>query len=755
MAKPENKNNKKFGKLNRIKKERKFESSLSLETKRGILVIILFTLAGLSFLSFFNLAGEAGHLISQVLKIVFGWSYLLFPLVLVILGYLFLNPSKYSLKGINYLGLFLFFLSFNGLLHLTFPLKEAIKMARVGEGGGYLGLSLSYPFQKIMGFWASLVILAALFLISLLLMFNTTLTRLAQSGLIIFWPLKKIIEGLSWIKNLFKRERREEIYETPTSSQTLEETPPQFSSKPVEAVSKESGQLKIYPEPNQSMEVSEGIKKIVEPQVRIRKKVDLPITLLSEKPEKPTSGDIKHNMEVIQKTLENFNIPVEMGEVSIGPTVTQYTLKPAEGIKLSSLTSLHNDLALALAAHPIRIEAPIPGKSLVGIEVPNQKVAVVQLREILDSEEFRKRKSNLMIALGKDVAGRPWLADLDRMPHLLVAGATGSGKSVCLNSIIISLLYENSPEDLKFILVDPKRVELPVYNDIPHLLTPVITDVKKTVNALRWTLMEMDRRYQLLEKHKKRDIHFYNAEIPERLPYIIIVIDELADLMVMAAAEVEAAIIRLAQMARAVGIHLVLATQRPSVDIITGLIKANITSRIAFSVASAIDSRTILDTSGAEKLLGRGDMLYLSAELSRPKRLQGAFVSDGDIRRVVDFLKQSGEKPEYQEEIVQKQVGQISGVEFTDEDGDVLLEEAKQTVMQAGKASASLLQRRLKVGYARAARLLDLLEEQGIIGPADGAKPRDVLIRDDNGVKIEEPEEEQEGEREEEKREEL
>jgi S-DNA-T family DNA segregation ATPase FtsK/SpoIIIE len=721
----------KFENNKRNNKEKR-DPTITSETKRGIFVIILFTLAGISLLSFFNLAGEAGRLIDHGLKIVLGWSYFLFPLILIILGYLFLNSNK-VIKGINYLGLFLCILSFNGLLHLAAPPEEAVKVARLGQGGGYLGLSLGYTFQNIMGFWASLIVLAALLIISLLLMFNTTLSRLAQSGLLIFWPLKKAIEFLGWIKNLFKGGTREEFYQGPSYNEAPEETLPQFSSKSVEIVEEEGGQLK--------MESSSEAKKSAEMPVRIRRKIDLPINLLSAKTEKPTSGDIDRNLEVIQKTLENFNIPVEMGEVSVGPTVTQFTLKPAEGIKLSSITSLHNDLALALAAHPIRIEAPIPGKSLVGIEVPNQKVAVVQLREILDSDEFRKRKTNLMIALGKDVAGKPWLADLDRMPHLLVAGATGSGKSVCLNSIIMSLLYENGPDDLKFIMVDPKRVELPIYNDIPHLLTPVITDVKKTVNALRWALGEMDRRYELLEKHKKRDIHFYNAEMPDKLPYIIIVVDELADLMVTAVQEVEGAIIRLAQMARAVGIHLVLATQRPSVDIITGLIKANITSRIAFSVASAVDSRTILDTSGAEKLLGRGDMLYISAELSRPKRLQGAFVSDADICRVVEFIKQSSEKPEYQEEIVQKQVGQISGIEFSDGDGDLLFEEARETVVRAGKASASLLQRRLKVGYARAARLLDLMEEQGIIGPADGAKPRDILISSEYGDRIDEPEE--------------
>ncbi len=468
-------------------------------------------------------------------------------------------------------------------------------------------------------------------------------------------------------------------------------------------------------------------EEIALPPSRFRtSKIDIPLELLEDSTSKPTSGDIKIQMQIIEKTLANFGIQVEMGEVSVGPTVTQFTFKPAEGIKLSQIVTLHNDLALALAAHPIRIEAPIPGKSLVGIEVPNRKVAVVNLKEVLSSSKFKQRKSSLMIALGKDVAGEIWIADLDKMPHLLVAGATGSGKSVCLNSIIVSLLYQNTPEDLKLILIDPKRVEFTVYNNIPHLLTPVITDVKKTINAFKWAITEMDRRFEMLSSHGKRDIHAYNSETGDKMPYIALIVDELADLMSVAASEVEAAIIRLAQMARAVGIHLILATQRPSVDIITGLIKANITSRIAFSVASVADSRTILDCAGAEKLLGHGDMLYICPEISRPKRLQGAFVSDQEIKRVTDFLRSKGE-PSYLSEVTEVFKITIPGSDFDISD-DELLPEAKNVIFEAGRASASLLQRRLKIGYARAARLLDLLEEQGIIGPADGAKPREILV---------------------------
>jgi S-DNA-T family DNA segregation ATPase FtsK/SpoIIIE len=459
-------------------------------------------------------------------------------------------------------------------------------------------------------------------------------------------------------------------------------------------------------------------------------KIEVPLELLSRRDQKPTSGDIQHNQFVIQRTLETFGIPVEMGEVAVGPTVTQFTLKPSEGVKLAKITALHNDLALALAAHPIRIEAPIPGKSLVGIEVPNQSVATVGLREVFESREWRDHRERLAFGLGRDVSGKPWLADIGRMPHMLVAGATGSGKSVCLNTIVMSLLYTNGPDDLKFIMVDPKRVELQVYNGIPHLVTPVITDVDKTVNALKWALREMDRRFDVLSKFGARDIASYNARSEEKLPYLVVMIDELADLMVTAMQEVEGPIVRLAQMSRAVGIHLVLATQRPSVDVLTGLIKANIPARIAFAVASSTDSRTIIDQVGAEKLLGRGDMLFQTAEMSVPKRLQGAFVADDEIGRVVEFLKSKYEPAEYDASVVERATG--AGTAFSngmaaDEDSDPLIPEAKEEILRAGKASASLLQRRLKVGYARAARLLDLLEQEGFIGPGDGAKPREIL----------------------------
>jgi len=457
--------------------------------------------------------------------------------------------------------------------------------------------------------------------------------------------------------------------------------------------------------------------------------------ILSGADSEPTSGDIQANSNIIKRTLANFGIEVEMGEVNVGPTVTQYTLKPSIGVKLSRITALQNDLALALAARTLRIEAPIPGQSWVGLELPNQSVAMVTLKTILESPEFKSRKNNLSMILGRDVAGSAVISNIAKMPHLMVAGATGSGKTVCINTLITGLLFQNSPEELKFIMVDPKRVELTPYNDIPHLLTPVITDPEKAINALKWAVKEMENRYDLLSKFGCRNIESYNEAVKTRFKeqdpfyYIIIVIDEMADLMATHGREMEAVVVRLAQMARAIGIHLVLSTQRPSVEVITGLIKANVTTRIAFCVASQIDSRTILDASGAEKLLGNGDMLYLSSDANKPKRIQGVFISEDEVRNVVDFIKAQKEgEVEYKNEIVEsKKFSSDPMAENSDVDDD-LYNEALETVRDAGKASASLLQRRLKVGYARAARLLDIMEDKGAIGPNQGAKPREVYL---------------------------
>ncbi|HSX34173.1 MAG TPA: DNA translocase FtsK 4TM domain-containing protein [Candidatus Saccharimonadales bacterium] len=459
------------------------------------------------------------------------------------------------------------------------------------------------------------------------------------------------------------------------------------------------------------------------------------VDLLDQKQEKADAGNVEGNAKTIEETFANFNIDVEMEGANVGPRVTQYTLKPPANVKLTKITALENNLALDLAAHSIRMEAPIPGKRAVGIEVPNVKPAVVRLASIFQAPEWGGIKGPLGFAIGKDIAGKAVVADLAKMPHLLVAGQTGSGKSVMINAILTSLLYRNSPSDLKLILVDPKQVELKPYDDIPHLLTPVITEPEKCISALKWAVAEMERRYKALADVSKRNIAEYNLiKKEEGMPYIVIVIDELADLMMMAARDVEALIVRIAQKARAVGIHLVLATQRPSVDVITGLIKANVPARIAFTVASQVDSRTIIDQMGAEKLLGQGDMLLLTADMPKPKRVQGAFLSDEETVKINDYIRMQ-RPPQYDDEIISQPV-QLNGKGGVVADmgggaggsDDEMFRDAVLCVIEGHKASTSLLQRRLRIGYGRAARLIEEMEEQGIVGPADGARPREVLV---------------------------
>ncbi|MBI4434379.1 DNA translocase FtsK 4TM domain-containing protein, partial [Candidatus Uhrbacteria bacterium] len=652
------------------RRERQHEElvpEISPETRRAIAIVLLFALGVIGVLAFLGIAGNAGTAIANALRALFGLAAFLVPVVLLVLALLFTRPvgeqkqpdgttrmGRPPFSVLQLLGLLLLALSLTGLLHLSGAGADAVpRFARDAgfAGGGYLGLAAATPLARLFGTLASGVILTCLSIIGIFLGFHLSFRQIAAA-----WrTLTGAVASAQLAVRTARYHRQQEATaEEPTfSTRTLTPGDQQPLPPPVSEPEVETSAAA----PGGSFDIRHS--SFVIPRARRKRaRVDLPLDLLSDEVGKPTSGDVRAQQEIIRKTLEHFKIAVEMGEVRVGPTVTQFTLRPAEGVKLSRITGLSSDLALALAAHPIRIEAPIPGRALVGIEVPNQKVAIVRLREVFESDGFKKRSSNLMIALGKDVAGAVWTADVDRMPHLLVAGATGSGKSVLLNAIIVSLLYQNGPDDLRLLLVDPKRVEFPIYNGIPHLLTPVVTDVKKTVHALKWALHEMDRRFELLASAQKRDLTTYNAarRPDDRLPYLVIIIDELADLMVVAAAEVEAAIIRLAQMARAVGIHLIVATQRPSVDVITGLIKANITSRAAFSVASSIDSRTILDQMGAEKLLGRGDMLYTSAELSKPKRLQGAYVSESEVQRIVEHLREANGTVEYSDEVTEQPI---------------------------------------------------------------------------------------------------
>ncbi|MEK7600899.1 MAG: DNA translocase FtsK 4TM domain-containing protein [Patescibacteria group bacterium] len=685
---------------------------ISQETQNSIWGILSFITAVVVTLSFLGRAGSAGELIDSASRMLFGWGYILVPISFALLGLSFLKSLSRHIAISAVVGTVTFVLSTLAILYI---LGDGTFDDRIIQGG-YLGVVLGFPLLSSIGFVASLIVLLAFLSISILLALNVPLSALFMRA-----PEEEKVpqDDEIVIRNAQKESQQKPL---PALAEVKQAAPPKEKT------------LRTDDNPE---------KGFVIKNLKLGKWNLPPLKLLSEDQDQALTGDIQANANIIKRTLANFGIEVEMGEVSIGPTVTQFTMRPAVGVRLSKISALGPDLALALAAHPIRIEAPIPGKSLVGIEVPNKKTAIVGLRNLLEADEYARGKSFLPLAIGRDVGGLSVYGNLERMPHLLVAGATGTGKSVMVNGILLSLLYKHSPETLKLILVDPKRVELSIYNDIPHLITPVITDTKKVMGALKWAVSEMDRRYDQLSKMGSRDLFSYNSKMVadgrDIMPFIVIVIDEMADLMSSFGRDVEAAIVRLAQMSRAVGIHLILSTQRPSVEVITGLIKANITSRIALQVASQIDSRTIIDMGGAEKLLGRGDMLFMSGDTAKLRRVQAPLVTEKEVHDVVAFLREQADELNLsQNEPLSSELtnslthggpgGQGSG---GGSDEDDLYDEAKRTVIDAGKASASLLQRRLRVGYARAARLLDILEDKGIIGPGEGAKPREVYVQAD------------------------
>lgn len=676
-----------------------FKPDFDTKVIREIFGIVLIVFSLILLLGSFGWGGRFGSGLAETLSLYLGLNIFLTPFILVAFGIGLFFPEKLRLNFYTYFGLVAFIITFSGLFQIFVSPENALEVAQAGKGGGVLGLALQQFLLSFFNAPLSFLVLFAAAVVFFLMITNTSMREL--------WNL---IRGKSGEEAETKLKQNVHVNEPAGMPKTS------------------LAELKRAQKP----EAPASVMRMGDSSGWQFPSVDL----LDDSSSRPDAGNIQNNAGTIQKTLANFGINSTMGDVNVGPTVTQYTLKPEDGVKLNKITGLDRDLSLALAAHPIRIEAPIPGKSLVGVEIPNKSIAIVRLRSILETETWKNRRSNLSVVLGLDVAGHPQIADITKMPHLLIAGATGSGKSVAINTLLLSLLYQNTPNELKLILVDPKRVELSHYNDIPHLLTPVIVEADKTVSALKWAIAEMEHRYRILQQAGKRNIEEYNsAKGNEGMPYIVIVIDELAQLMSVSANEVEGFIVQLAQLARAVGIHLIIATQRPSVDVITGLIKANITTRVAFSVASQVDSRTILDQAGAEKLLGMGDMLFISAETPKPKRIQGSLVSEKEVRTITEFLKSQGQ-PEYNEEILKQPVKGLSG-DLGAPDDEMFLD-AADCVIRAGKASASLLQRRLRIGYARAARLLDLLEERDIIGPADGARPRDVLVSDISEVLDEE-----------------
>lgn len=720
--------NKRFGERREFRREKPQppkENRLSPDAKKSIWAVVFLGVAVLLVLAAVGKAGPAGDISFNLLESLLGVGYFVLPGAFLLLAVILLFSEKQRSADVALLGIGFVVLSVLGIIHIFSS----------GQGGwlGFILGSLKIPFGATAATVINIIIMIA------------SLVVAANAPIRVKRPARE----------------KEETLLVVSAPEAAKSAPDKETAPEKESSSARAQEDKEAPEKEAPSQPLPAAKPRSPKSAGIGNYVPPPLSLLKSASDKPTTGDLLANANIIKRTLDSFGIAVEMGEINVGPAVTRYTLKPAEGMKLSRIEALHKDLALALAAHPIRIEAPIPGKSLVGIEVPNKAAALVRLGSLMNYPEFQK-SGFLGFALGRDVSGEPVFADIDKMPHLLVAGATGAGKSILIHSLLVSLLYKNSPATLRMILIDPKRVELSIYENLPHLVSPVIVESKKTISVFKWAINEMERRYDILLQAGARDIKSYNQNLPRQqaggaeenpLPYLLIVVDELADLMASYGREVEGSIVRLAQMARATGLHLILSTQRPSVEVITGLIKANITSRVALQVASQVDSRTILDASGAEKLLGHGDLLYISAELSKPKRIQGTYITEEEIRAVADHIKKNNRAPAEEVSFSAgggfppppgfgragtfggengghngEEAGPIAFDDYAEGDDDELYEEAIRVVSEAKKASASLLQRRLKVGYARAARLLDMMEERGVIGPGEGAKPREVYL---------------------------
>lgn len=720
------------------------KKSVAKEVKVNIEIIAILLIAfGLLLSVFYYLNSTSVFIITlkSVTLGLFGVSTYVIPVVLFIIGLHLLikrNYEKYKIK--YYISLF-FPIIIGAIIHLfsvptfnTDGIKQLYAMGVENVGGGVVGGIIAEPVSGVISFWGSAIVFLTIFFIMLIIVFDISVYSILKSIYNLFLKLFTV-EQEDEVKPKIDKEKREKEFKVienmikgsdNKSAQEIEPTVKIYGidddadkkklkeEKPILAVE----QLSIIPK-NEHIEY-------VYPTV----------DLLEENPSKgqeTTVSDLKTNAQKLVDTLKSFGVEAKVLNIERGPTVTRYELQPNVGVKVSKITNLSDDIALNLAARGVRIEAPIPGKAAVGIEIPNKTVTTVFLKDVIDTDEFKTCPSKIAFALGKDIAGKTVLADIAKMPHLLIAGATGSGKSVCINTLISSILFKSNPNEVKLLMIDPKVVELGVYNGIPHLLIPVVTDCKKAAGALSWAVSEMVNRYKLFAENNVRDLRGYNQIMLESeqteniLPQIVIIIDELADLMMVAPNEVEDSICRLAQLARAAGMHLVIATQRPSVDVITGIIKANIPSRISFAVSSQVDSRTILDMAGAEKLLGKGDMLYFPIGEIKPIRLQGAFVTDKEVEKIVNHIKEKS-KAEYNDDIIEK-IEKDNEYEKEDAgDADELLPKAIELVVDKGEASVSMLQRRFKVGYSRAARIVDQMEERGIVGGYEGSKPRKVLI---------------------------
>lgn len=714
--------------------------------------IVIFSLALLGVVCLFNpKVGLVTYYVEKVLRISTGEGRYLFPVLLAYLGIRLIQKSpREGGPQRLYGGIVLFMVSLT-VIHLFVPEGKIWGSGLRGEGGGLLGALISLVLWRSFGLMGTFIILTAFALIGIMLVFNWRLNDFYFKAKN---KLQTVVHGLKTflINFLFVEETEEEKETHPIiidfcgDEQTEQRgSPPEASREEESAGLTGSGAVKpvnggpvlrlVKTPDNRWNQQSPGYSH--EPEERNPAQgaeYHLPPTSLLSRPSTvknvKASKDITENIRILEETLESFGVKAKVTQVSRGPAITRYEIQPPPGIKVSRIVSLADDVALSMAAPGVRIEAPIPGKAAVGIEVPNRETSTVHLRELLETDEFQKAPSRLTVSLGKDIAGTPVVADLALMPHLLIAGATGSGKSVCLNTLIASMLFKATPDQLKFLIIDPKMVELATYNGIPHLISPVVTDPKKAATSLRWAVKEMEYRYELFASAGVRDITRYNNSSSGRdsssrspLPYIVVIIDELADLMMVAPADVEDSVCRLAQMARAAGIHLMIATQRPSVDVITGLIKANIPSRISFAVSSQIDSRTILDMGGAEKLLGKGDMLFFPVGAAKPVRIQGAYLSDREVEQLVSFWKKQA-VPVYHESLTGGEAESPAAYEPEDE----LLPRAVEIFIETGHASISMLQRRLHIGYARAARLIDIMEKKGIVGSFEGSKPRAVLM---------------------------